>query len=364
MSYDTTIWEEIRDLVEHKTRALVQDIQVEITKDRSLRELQGSYPVPWQLQEVMRQRADSWVRRMYELCCDAYKGVGKELSAEFDRAVWAYYLEPFIMRDIQPTASGYRASMLLELLLCAVGSPPERRNQLKVGQKQCCIAVRTRIYDAWYAKLQHVPSKIEQAAAVMARFHAREARAVRIAAGLPPEPSPARATVQEVPLSKPPQPVQASTLSAVPEAQTPPARPCPEEEQNRDPKRDSPAPSKLAAATTWENIEISFLSDERVQIRAGKKIETRNYAELFFEDRRSGKPRQAWETLRTLAEQRGLIRQPTRAHQDWAYIEKRIQDIRKIFRDHFGISSDPIPFVEGAGYQARFKIGCGPSYRT
>jgi hypothetical protein len=149
------------------------------------------------------------------------------LSAEFDRAVWAYYLEPLIMREVQTTALGYRASMLLELLLCAVGSPPENRNQLKVGQKQCCIAVRARIYDAWYAKLQNVPSKIEQAAVVVARFQAREAQAVRIAAGLPQESSPAAATVQEVPLSKPPQPIQASTPSAVPEDQTPPARTCP-----------------------------------------------------------------------------------------------------------------------------------------
>ena len=154
----------------------------------------------------------------------------------------------------------------------------------------------------------------------MARFHAREARAARIAAGLPPEPSPAFATVQETPLSKPPQTVQASTPSAVPESQTPPARPCAEEEQKRGPKPDSPAPSRIAATTTWENIEISFLSDERVQIRVGKKTETRNYAEFGFEDHRSGKPSRAWASLRALAEQRGIIRQPTRAHEDWSYI--------------------------------------------
>ena len=121
MSHDIEIWEEIRALVEHKSRTLVPDMQVEITKDRSLRELQGIYLVPGQLQEVMQQRADSWVRRMYELCCVVYRRSGKELSAEFDRAVWAYSLEPFIMREVQTTASGYRASLLLNCSFVLLG---------------------------------------------------------------------------------------------------------------------------------------------------------------------------------------------------------------------------------------------------
>jgi hypothetical protein len=77
MSYDTTIWEKIRALVEHKTRTLVSDIQGEISRDRSLRELQGLYPVPWQLQEVMQQRVDSWVRRMYDACCEVYRATAR-----------------------------------------------------------------------------------------------------------------------------------------------------------------------------------------------------------------------------------------------------------------------------------------------
>jgi hypothetical protein len=253
--------------------------------------------------------------------------------------------------------------MLLELLLCAVGSPPERRNQLKVGLKQCCLRVRTTVHDTWYAKLHHVPSKMEQAVAAMARFNAMEARAKRIAAGLPPEPSPPKTTVQVTPLLTPAQTAQAPTPSAVPEFQTPPARPSIEEKQKADLKRESRAPSGTASATTWDKIEISFLSDERVQIRAGKLLETRNYAEFGFEDRRNGTPNRAWVTLRALAEQRGIIRQPTNAHRDWPQVEKGIQEIREILRKHFSIASDPIPFVRGAGYRACFKIGCGPSYR-
>jgi hypothetical protein len=137
-----------------------------------------------------------------------------------------------------------------------------------------------------------------------------------------------------------------------------------EDGPNMDPTGDLPVQSRGADAATWESVEISFLSDFRIQIRNGTKLETPNYAEFGFEDRRSGKPNQAWETLRVLAERRGLIQEPTKAHQDWSQVEKRIQEIRKILRNHFGISADPIPFVEGAGYQVLFKIGCSPSYHT
>lgn len=35
-----------------------------------------------------------------------------------------------------------------------------------------------------------------------------------------------------------------------------------------------------------------------------------------------------------------------------------------MLRAHFGISADPIPFVEGTGYRATFRIGCRPSYEA
>jgi hypothetical protein len=89
-----------------------------------------------------------------------------------------------------------------------------------------------------------------------------------------------------------------------------------------------------------------------------------NYAELGFADGRNGKPNRAWITLRALAEQRGIVRTPTKPGQSWSDVEKRMQEIRKLLREHFCVSTDPIPFIEGGGYQARFKIGCSPSFRT
>ena len=122
--------------------------------------------------------------------------------------------------------------------------------------------------------------------------------------------------------------------------------------------------SEIEVEGDWEQIEVTFLSDERVQIRNGKSIETRNYAEFGFQDGRSQNPNRAWETLRRLAELRGIIRDGTQGRLPWPKVEKRVQEIRSVFREHFGLSSDPIPFVEHTGYQARFKICCGPSYRS
>ena len=114
----------------------------------------------------------------------------------------------------------------------------------------------------------------------------------------------------------------------------------------------------------WNSIEISFLSDERVQIRNGTQSETCNYAELGFMDRRNEKPNSAWLVLRELAEHHGVIRNPSEAGCAWTKVEKRIQNIRSVFRAYFGIAADPIPFVPGTGYQALFKISCRRSFNT
>jgi hypothetical protein len=115
---------------------------------------------------------------------------------------------------------------------------------------------------------------------------------------------------------------------------------------------------------TWEDIEIVFLSDERVQISDGATSETYNYAELGFEDTRTGKPTLPWATSRVLAATQGIIKDSTKTSGEWPDLEKRIQIIRKLLRKHFQIAADPIPFVSGTGYKSVFKIRCGPSFHT
>jgi hypothetical protein len=424
MRYDVTVWEQIRNSVELSTRTLVQNIGVEISKDHSLLQYRGTYPVSWQLREIMQQRAESWVQRFYDPCCDAYKQSGKELSIQFDTAMWAYWIEPLLMREVE-NCYGYRGSMLLELLLCAVGSSPENRRLLKVGQKDCCLSVRLAIYETWYDKLHHLPPRINQAFASISRFRATKSRAASIVPGLPPEPvvvlatppkaekEPSKIVDSDAPSLTPAQsiadPLSAArwqnilrnpaSLTAAPSAtaeggwEQPPkpvAIPTTGSGIEKEPSKsvksvarsvaDPPSPTSqlpeiirnaesLASPSsipegTWEQIAISFLSDERVQIHIGKKYETLNYAEFGFGNHRTNNPTKAWQILRKLAQLRGVIKDGSEASVHWPKVEKRVQEIRRVLRKHFAISSDPLPFVENLGYKARFKIGCGPSFRT
>lgn len=117
------------------------------------------------------------------------------------------------------------------------------------------------------------------------------------------------------------------------------------------------------AVQDWQDVEIRFVSDERIQLTAGKQTETRNYAEFGFEDRRSEKPKLAWVTLRTLAQKNGTLGRPSNG-KNWKTVEKRMQEIRKVFRRHFRLTSDPIPFVDGTGYRTQFKITCASSFES
>jgi hypothetical protein len=119
-----------------------------------------------------------------------------------------------------------------------------------------------------------------------------------------------------------------------------------------------------SSLASWSEIEIAFLSDERVEIcrDGGKNRETRNYGELGFEDRRNGKPNRAWVTLREIARKSGTMPRPS-AGKNRAMIQKRIEEIREKLRSHFRIETDPIPFNANT-YQASFTIGCRPSLET
>ncbi len=117
-------------------------------------------------------------------------------------------------------------------------------------------------------------------------------------------------------------------------------------------------------AANWQDIQITFHSDERLQIKVCGHLENFNYAEFGFEDSRNGKPNRAWLTLRLMAEQDGIIRNSSNPEKHWTKIEKRIQELRKALRKRFYLDTDPLPFVTGTGYKACFKISCSTSYNT
>lgn len=118
--------------------------------------------------------------------------------------------------------------------------------------------------------------------------------------------------------------------------------------------------------STWRDLSIRFLSDHRMEIRMGDQVQTRNYAEAGFEDRRSQKPDSAWHLLRILAEKDGEISKPEQGWAaKWTGIEKGVQQIRKTFHQVFRIPGDPFEsFKEVGGYKAKFRISCSESFES
>jgi hypothetical protein len=112
----------------------------------------------------------------------------------------------------------------------------------------------------------------------------------------------------------------------------------------------------------WKDIEISFISDERVQVKVGTQVQTLNYTEMGFQDRRSGKPNQAWGLLRGLAQGDGISPNFARNTKDFIRLEKCMERMRQRLRKHFQIASDPVLKDPARGYSCRFKVGCGPSF--
>ena len=116
-------------------------------------------------------------------------------------------------------------------------------------------------------------------------------------------------------------------------------------------------------AEHWGEVEISFFNEFSVQIKSGKIKANREFGALGMAHQRSGKPTLAWQTLHDLAQTNGIINRPTGRAITWATQEKRMQELRTWLRDQFGLSEDPLPFVKGTGYRAKFKISFARSYQ-
>ena len=79
------------------------------------------------------------------------------------------------------------------------------------------------------------------------------------------------------------------------------------------PSPEAPQPEPEPPPLAWDkDVSIIFLSEERVQVRRGDQFSTMNYAEFGFEDKRNGKPDQAWVLLREMAENKGVLQKQDR----------------------------------------------------
>jgi hypothetical protein len=143
----------------------------------------------------------------------------------------------------------------------------------------------------------------------------------------------------------------------------------PEAEGDPEPRKEE----NRTRQRRWEDLEIEFLSDHRIQVRDGDEAQIYNYAEFGFEDRRTGRPSKAWDTLQQLAQGRGRLSgsvglrvgaRATASSNAWTKVEKRIQEIRKRLRSRYPCDGDPdpIPYRAGSGYVTRFNIRLAPSF--
>ena len=121
--------------------------------------------------------------------------------------------------------------------------------------------------------------------------------------------------------------------------------------------------TKFPTASRWEDIHIRFTSDHRFQVfvnqRAGPVY---GFEEVGLKDARSGNPRKAWDTLKQLADNSGTLDPTKILGPPRAKIEKRIEEIRKLFRRLFKVEEDPLPFSSERGYRARFQVSRRDSY--
>lgn len=127
-------------------------------------------------------------------------------------------------------------------------------------------------------------------------------------------------------------------------------------------RRFEPFPTPDGAL--WKDVSITFISEHRVRIAILSVTQTRNYAEMGFEDQRGGggKPNSAWELLRLLAKSTGRIERPVDFKRPgWPKIEKQVQAVRAGLRGLFSIPGDPLPFRKRSAYEAEFEIKLGNS---
>jgi len=127
--------------------------------------------------------------------------------------------------------------------------------------------------------------------------------------------------------------------------------------QRKQLRRVEPFPTPPGAL--WKDVTITFISEHRVQIFVLDVTETRNYAEMGFEDRRGGggKPDSAWECLRALARSAGMLQKPVRfGDAQWKKTEKQIGTIKRRLKELFSIQADPLSFRKPRAYEVHFTI--------
>ena len=105
----------------------------------------------------------------------------------------------------------------------------------------------------------------------------------------------------------------------------------------------------------WEEISIDFLDGSQVNVEARGKRHRYDFSEMGFKDDRTGEPNIAWKMLHILAQTNAVLQRP-RGEERSAF-RKRKESLANYLKGFFGISDDPLPWVESdKSWKALFKI--------
>lgn len=106
----------------------------------------------------------------------------------------------------------------------------------------------------------------------------------------------------------------------------------------------------------WKDISIEIVSNDSLVVRAGEITKRYHAFDLGFRDnRKRDLPNKQWEVLKFLAECNGRLSWESRGAKTG--IQKQMQLLRKILKNFFGFSSNPIQgYRKETGYHTKFKI--------
>jgi hypothetical protein len=213
----------------------------------------NSNTVPSLLLRMRVERSDERARREYEIYRAVWQTQGYVKSAAFVRGVGAH-----IVRML-----GRRANSIANWF------------SRFVRQTNLPFSLRT-------AHLKSLDLRMQQ---LQGRWHRRiEIEAKECEHAERRERDNARAVLRRLPV-----PPNERVTPILPSAREPVSQPSLPEQKgsNTEPQAvtasDMITKSSTAGTATWEEINISFLSDERIQIRNGPVLETRNYCSPSYE---------------------------------------------------------------------------------
>ena len=134
--------------------------------------------------------------------------------------------------------------------------------------------------------------------------------------------------------------------------------------ESPDNRPTQPCKFPTPKGTIWEEITITFVSNESIRIKARDVTRTYPFSQIGFRDhRRIDKPNSIWKLFDVLSTMNGhldwkaLDRRGRTVHVDQKQIQKRISILRKLLQNLIGLSDDPFyPYRKRKAYEARFSL--------